>query len=156
MAFHQREIRSAGSTQASGRTLKVYELVAPGQRIDDPLRHAARSMLPELVSEPIDATTPAVGWVVLHRGEDAAWVVAYSWVWKEVLEQHLAVAGCPELGAGGSGITDFGILDKRWMGCVWELAPLEHERRSWIDHVLRPTTSDVAAYLRDRLPDGSY
>lgn len=156
MTFQKRELRSAGTQHANGRTLKVYELLAPGQRIDEPLRTAAWTVLPDLVAKPVDATTPALGWVVLHRGEDAAYVVTYSWVWKEVVEQHIAVAGCPELGAGGHDITDFGVLAKRWMGCVWELAPLEHERRSWIDHVLSPAEADVASYLRDRLPDGSY
>lgn len=156
MGFQKRDLRGAGTRQANGRTLKVYELRAPGQQIEDSLRTAAWGLLPELVAEPVDTTTPALGWVVLHRGQDAAYVVAYSWVWNEVLEQHLAVAGRPELGAGGSEVTEFGVLDRRWMGCVWELAPLQHERISWIDNVLRPPTPDVEAYVLDFLPDGRY
>jgi hypothetical protein len=42
-----------------------------------------------------------------------------------------------------------------WMGCVWELAPLGHERAAWIRHVLEPEIPDLGGYLSDVLPDGS-
>ncbi|MEV0622096.1 hypothetical protein AB0I81_52875 [Nonomuraea sp. NPDC050404] len=31
--------------------------------------------------------------------------------------------------------------------CVWELVAVCHERRSWVEHVLRPDAPDVRAYL---------
>jgi hypothetical protein len=40
------------------------------------------------------------------------------------------------------------------VGCVWELAVLEHERAAWVRHMLTPAEPDLAAYLADRPADG--
>jgi hypothetical protein len=156
MPYAPRELSAAGHKTVSNRIFKVYELVAPARRISEDLRDAAWATLPQLAATPVDEDTPAAGWCVLHRGEDAAYLLAYSWVWHEVLDVRVAVAGNPSLGTGGADETDFGVLSHRWMGCVWELTPLAHERSVWIKHVLAPAAPDVDSYLDDFFPDGAY
>jgi hypothetical protein len=44
-------------------------------------------------------------------------------------------------------------LGKPWIGCVWELAVLEHERAAWVRHILSPATPDLDGYLNDLHPE---
>ncbi len=74
--------------------------------------------------------------------------LAYSWVWDNVLEYHTAAAGVPFLGCPDEDPTHFIELERPWIGCVWELAPLEHERAAWVKHLLSGAP-DLAAYLAD-------
>jgi hypothetical protein len=50
--------------------------------------------------------------------------------------------------------THFIPIGKPFAGCVWELAVLEHERASWVSHLLAPAQPDLAAYLAEALPAG--
>jgi hypothetical protein len=94
--------------------------------------------------------------VILHRGAGSAvYLNAYSWVWGNVIECRIAVAGVPFLGCADTDPEHFTELSRPWIGCVWELAPLGHERAAWIRHVLRPGRADLGAYLADVLPDGT-
>jgi hypothetical protein len=45
-------------------------------------------------------------------------------------------------------------LDRRWIGCIWELAPFGHERSSWVRHILQPDLPDLTGYINDTLPEG--
>lgn len=40
------------------------------------------------------------------------------------------------------------------IGCVWELAPLEHERSAWVRPGLMPASPDLDGYLADEVADG--
>jgi hypothetical protein len=46
------------------------------------------------------------------------------------------------------------IEDRPWIGCVWELPPIAHERDAWVRHMLLPDKPDLDAYLADFMPDG--
>ncbi len=48
----------------------------------------------------------------------------------------------------------FAELARPWIGCVWELPPLGHERSAWVRHVLAPDEPDLPGYLADLLPEG--
>jgi hypothetical protein len=48
----------------------------------------------------------------------------------------------------------FGVFDRRWIGCIWELAPFGHERSSWVRHILEPDLPDLTGYINDTLPVG--
>jgi len=94
--------------------------------------------------------------VILHRGAgSAAYLNAYSWVWGNVNECRVAVAGVPFLDCPDEDPEHFTELTRPWIGCVWELAPLGHERAAWVTHVLSPARPDLAGYLADVLPDGT-
>src|SRR6478736_3576102 len=100
-------------------------------------------------------TAPAT-FVVLHRGgDDGAYLNAYSWVWDNVLHFRGAAAGQPVLGCPDQDPTHFITPDLPWIGCVWELPPILHERDAWVRHMLAPDTPDLDAYLADSLPEGT-
>jgi hypothetical protein len=85
---------------------------------------AAYRFLPRLLPKP-DDETPSAGWAVLFKGSGVpAYLVAYSWTWVNVVECRVAVAGLPELGCADENPEHFTLLDRRWIGCVWEIAPV--------------------------------
>jgi len=46
------------------------------------------------------------------------------------------------------------VFDRRWTGCIWELAPLGHERSSWFGTFSSQDLPDLAGYINDTLPEG--
>lgn len=153
MPFTEKYLRSAGVIEAGGRQVKRYHVAAEGSEIEDGICRAAYEFLPRLLPEP-DGSTPPASWVVLHRGRGPAYLCVYSWVWDNVVESRTAVAGLPFLGCPDEDPEHFAELTRRWIGCVWELPPLEHERSAWVRHVLAPDEPDLDSYLADVLPDG--
>ena len=155
MAFAEKYLRTAGVIEAAGRQVKRYHVSATGGQISQGIQNAAYGFLPRLLPEP-DGDTPPGGWVILHKGAGIpAYLVAYSWTWGNVVECRAAAAGIPELGCDDEDPENFRLLDRPWMGCVWELAPFGHERSAWVRHVLQPDPPDLAGYLADVLPDGT-
>jgi hypothetical protein len=149
-------MRRSGVAKAADRWMKHYHLTSTGEEISPDIRDAGYDFLPRLLPEP-DNQTPPAGWAILHKGSGIpAYLIAYSWTRKNVVECRAAVAGLPDLGCADEDPTNFSLLHRKWAGCAWELAPLEHERSAWIRHVLTPQTPDLQKYLADTLPDGYY
>jgi len=155
MTFTEKYIRAHGVVDAAGRQVKLYHVSSAGVRIAEGIRQAAYEFLPRLLPRP-DGQTPPAGWAILHKADAIpAYLIAYSWTWVNVIECRAAVAGIPSLGSDDENPENFKILDRPWAGCVWELAPLGHERSAWVHHVLRPEAPDLDGYLADMLPAGS-
>jgi hypothetical protein len=155
MTFSEKDLRACGVLGVADRWVKRYHVSAMGSQIAAGIEAAAYAFLPQLLPEP-DGETPPGGWVILHKGAAIpAYLVAYSWTWGNVVECHAAVAGIPELGCDDEDPENFKVLDRPWMGCVWELAPFGHERTAWVRHVLRPEAPDLQGYLADMLADGT-
>ena len=92
---------------------------------------------------------------MLHRGSDTgAYIVAYSWVWDNVVEVHSCAAGQPALDCPDLDPTNFVEVERSWAGCVWELGVLEHERSAWVRHMLSPDKPDLGGYLYDTVANG--
>ena len=154
MTFNEKYLRAAGTVTVSGRQVKRYHISIEPE-IEVGIQKAAAEFLPRLLPSPDDETPPA-SFVIVHRGAgSAAYLNAYSWVWGNVIECRTAAAGVPFLGCPDEDPEHFAELARPWIGCVWELAPLGHERAAWIRHVLSPARPDLAAYLADVLPDGT-
>jgi hypothetical protein len=76
-------------------------------------------------------------------------------VWDNVLHFRAAAAAQPALGCPDADPTHFMVIEDRpWIGCVWELPPIAHERDAWVRHMLLPEKADLDAYLADFMPDG--
>jgi hypothetical protein len=155
MSFTEKYLRAPGPVEIAGRQVKRYHVSTLDADIEDGIQKAAYGFLPRLLPAPDDETPPA-SFAVLHRGTGtAAYLCAYSWVWGNVIDCRTAAAGVPFLGCADQDPENFSALAQPWIGCVWELAPLGHERSAWVRHVLEPDQPDLAAYLADVLPDGT-
>lgn len=154
MAFTEKPLRVLPPVEVGGRRVKRYHVTADPAGIDPGVAEAAYAILPELLPE-WDGTPPAT-FVVLHRGgDDGAYLNAYSWVWDNALHFGGAAAGQPALGCPDRDPTHFVRLDLSFIGCVWELPPIVHERDAWVRHMLTPDRPDLDTYLTDSLPEGT-
>ena len=153
MAFNEKNLTVLDTITVNGRHLKRYHVDQDSQPLTSEVIEAAYDVLPKLLPS-IDGE-PAGGWVVVHRGSDAgAYLVAYSWVWDNVVEVHSYAAGQPALDCPDLDPTNFVEVTRSWAGCVWELAVLEHERSAWARHILSPDVADLAGYLGDTHAEG--
>ncbi|WP_091630837.1 hypothetical protein [Micromonospora peucetia] len=155
MAFRDKELRVPGPLTVAGRKLKRYHVDQPEHRIEPEVERAAYAVLPRLLPTRDGDGMPAAGWVVLHRGADTgAYLLAYSWVWDNVVEVRIAAAGQPAVGCPDDDPARFVDLDRSWAGCVWELGVLEHERAAWARHVLAPERPDLTGWIADSRAEG--
>ena len=154
MAFAPRFLRTPGSIALAGRRIKRYHVCVDDRAIEPAIVEAAYAMVPSLLSREHDGTPPAA-FVVLHRGRDAAFCVVYSWVWDNVLECHSAAAGSRVLGCADDDPTHFVMVSKPWIGCVWELPAVAHERTAWVRWMLGDTP-DLERYLADMPAEGPF
>lgn len=152
MTFAEKFLRTPTPLTIAGRHIKRYHVNSQDAEIEPAIQDAAYAFLPDLLAD-LDETPPAA-FVVLHRSPDGAYLNAYSWVWDNVIECHTAAAGVPFLGCADRDPTNFSQLTKPWIGCVWELPPLAHERSAWVRHMLVPDQGDLDAYLTDYLCEG--
>jgi ketosteroid isomerase-like protein len=85
-----------------------------------------------------------VGFVVVHSGAEALWVIV-GWWDLDILHHRLfrADLGTTSLSAVAPGGPT---------ACVWELLVIEQERQAWVKHVLsRPEAPDYNGYLASSL-----
>ena len=85
-----------------------------------------------------------VGFVIVHRGELAEWVVVGWWTDEDILRRRVLVH------------EDGSLRDRseeHFMACVWELSVIDWERKAWINTVLRhPDDARPDRYLAARYP----
>jgi hypothetical protein len=157
MAFQPKLIRSRPPVTINRRSMKCYDITVTDEPIRGDVERAALEVLPKLVPDldPDDGTPPS-GWIILHEGGDrtAAYLNAYNWVWDNVVEFHAAASAQPHLGCPDDDPTNFAMLDRPWIGGIWELPPFGHERSASVRHISGVDHPDLDAYLADILPDG--
>ncbi|MGH8988091.1 MAG: hypothetical protein ACRDXC_05775 [Acidimicrobiales bacterium] len=153
MGFVEKFLGAPGVLEVGGRQLKRYHVASVGQEVEPEVQEAAYAFVAELLPAP-DEETPPAGFTVLHRNSQGAFIDAYSWVWGNVIECRVAAAGVPGLGCDDKDPTHFMPLARPWIGCVWELAPIGHERSAWVRHILEPDTPDLVGDLADTYREG--
>jgi hypothetical protein len=154
MPMPDKYIQSLPVFELAGRYVKPYHITRePGGVLRPDIIEAAYKTAEQLASPPDDEMPPA-SWLILHEGKGATYLCVYDWVWGNAVEGKGAAAGEPYLGCTDSDETHFVVVTRPLVGCVWELAVLEHERAAWVRHMLTPAEADLAAYLADRPADG--
>jgi len=84
------------------------------------------------------------GFLIVHRGEVATWVILFWWTDQDILRRRIWQIEDEEL-------VDVG--DQNFVACVWELSIVDWERKAWINHVLRGTRSVAPdSYLNATYP----
>lgn len=142
---HQpRPIRFLAPLVVDGWSLKIYGISANRSEPPEKLVRAAIERAPSVLPE-IGDDVPGYGWVIVHDARDYNFVLC-TWIANEnEIHQHVL----------------FGPLDQPdrldplpspAVGCVWELAVTDFERRAWLKHVLaNPSGPDLDAYSAERL-----
>ncbi len=142
--FQPRPIRPTEITTINGWRLKRYEITLNGDPIANEINRAVDQTLTGALP-PVPDGEHGIGFLVIHRGELALWVLADLWT-GDTISQHTfnaplnnptALTAVP---AGGP------------TACVFELAVHTHESNALINHILDPAPGpDVDGYLNDTL-----
>lgn len=144
--YDPRPIRSVELVAEDGWRLKVYGIAAANRSPNSNLVSAAKHVALEHLPGPaIDDDRYGVGFLIVHEGQDANFVLLDWWVGENMLHQDVFTPSFEEparlthLPAGPT-------------ACVWELFVLSFERQAWISTVLaNPEGPDLDAYLDQRL-----
>ena len=151
---HDRLVTPGVDLIGPGTHLKWYDLHLMGTdvpaEIDQAAREAVRREIASgLDSDPTnrDGQTVTLGLVVLHVSEPITFLIIGTWRGNQELWTTTAVRPT----AGGA----FAMLPggrHRPNLCVWEMAPVWHERQAWVRY-LRSPRDDAAreTFLADRL-----
>jgi len=139
--FTERPTRFVGIDERQGWWLKCYEITIDGEETSREIRAAADAAIGRhLVGTAVNGS---VGFVVMHAGQDAIWLLINLWN-GELLHQVTLSASLdtPDVFApvGVDGPS----------ACVWELRVIAHEREAYVRHVLASTGPvRVKTYLSD-------
>lgn len=144
--YEPRAVRSAGVRASGGWRLKRYEIVLGDGPLDEGVFAGADDLA--LGALPVPGETerrPGVGFMILHQGRGASYVVLGWWDNENELPLRVWVRGADDAGwreaAGPESV------------CVWDLRVLHHERGAYVRHVLAPETPDVEGYVADTAGD---
>lgn len=130
--------------ETSGAILKWYAVHTEALPAPDEITQLARAYLKKTTME-----AKGLGFVILHRCGDAFYfLIVSTWrgnneVWETVFYKD------------GAAMSDFALWPRDGMHkptfCVWELAPVWHEKESWERFLLSPRDGAAAqTWLEDR------
>lgn len=143
-----RPIRFIELHEPDGWRLKVYGIRAGQEPPSPALVRAAKELAAGLLpGDDPGAGHYGVGFMVVHQAADFAFVLVDWWAGEHEVHQHLLSAPLdrPDRLAPHAGPA---------VGCVWELAVVDFERRAWLRHVLdNPDGPDLEGYLDARAHD---
>jgi hypothetical protein len=145
-----RPIRFLELHETAGWSLKIYGITVDGNRPRPALTEAARTLAPWALPNPAvsrdgaDLDRYGVGFVIVHDAGDMCLAIYDWWAGEHEIHQQMYSAPLDSPEALKPHPTPA-------LGCVWELAVIDHERRSWVRHILaNPAGPDLPAYLNDR------
>lgn len=155
-AYRPRPIRFLALQQTAGWRLKVYGITARGEHPRTRLVEAARVLAPTVLpspavheggADPYDLERYGVGFVILHDAADYAFALYHWWAGRNEIHQRV-------FSALHSRLPELHPHPTPAIGCVWDLAITDFERRSWLRHMLAGEAApDLEAYLEDRFED---
>jgi hypothetical protein len=155
-AYHPRAISFLKLHEAAGWRLKFYGITVSGGPPRPELITVAEALVPSVLpspavyggsDDPHDIDRYGVGFVTLHDARDYAFALFDWWAGENELHQRIYSSLPTRLGA-------MRPHPSNAVGCVWELAVTDHERRAWLEHVLaRPDGPDIEGYLGECFED---
>ncbi|CAA9552156.1 MAG: hypothetical protein AVDCRST_MAG87-948 [uncultured Thermomicrobiales bacterium] len=145
---HQREVQPGEPLALERGVLKWYEVFRRGEEPAGDLDATARAAVTDIVRSESFPLQYGVGFVILHHSTASDYLIACCW--HQIQELWHAILVRP-----ADGSADF---RQEWPSqtsasfCVWEMAPMWHERNAW-ERYLNSSRDDDAmrAYLTDQL-----
>jgi len=135
-----KHVTPADAIEGNNLFLKWYRLATEDRRVPDEIDQLARSFL----TRQTNLEAKGLGFVILHRcGEDFYFLIVNTWrgnneVWETVFYKN------------GDAMADFALWPRDGMHkptfCVWELAPVWHETKSW-ERFLMSARDEAAAKI---------
>lgn len=143
-AYVARPITFLELWRTDGWRLKVYGIAdgrpAPRRELVEAAKRLALAVLPAASGDNL----PAVGFVGAHDARGGCYVFVDWWADENELHHRAFLGSSPDE------LRPIGLDDA--IGCVWDLAVIDFERRAWLEAILKnPELPDLEAYLERRL-----
>ncbi|MDY8110610.1 hypothetical protein U0C82_15820 [Fulvimarina sp. 2208YS6-2-32] len=139
--YAPRPVCCLGTRQISGFAVKVYVILGPGRHRDDEIVDAALvAASPLLGASQQPNACQELGFVILHLGEHADWLLVDRWVHGDSLKNTLLKS---ERGRPHAFLP---VPDPDLFACVWEAGIVDFERRAFIQTMMT-TAPDESRYL---------
>ncbi len=145
---HRREVRPGEPLVLERGVLKWYEVFRHGEEPKRDLDATARAAVSDLALGGSFPLQHGVGFVIVHHSTVSDYLVACCW--HQTQELWHAILIRPADGSAG--------FRQEWPSrtsgsfCVWEMAPMWHERNAWERYLLSSREDDAMdAYLNDQL-----
>jgi hypothetical protein len=144
-AYRPHRTRSFGVVQRMGWIVKLTGITADSDLPDDVQFEAAvTAVTPHLPQPSHTENRIGISFLIVHRGTEALWAILGWWqldiLYHKTFRADLGTVAFRPVPPDGP------------TACVWELLVIDHERRSWVTHVLqRPDDPDLAGYLDSTL-----
>lgn len=132
-----KQVKPGKSVETSATVLKWYDVAPADRPVPEEIDRLARSYLARESQE-----ARGLGFVILHRcGDDFYFLIVSTWrgnneLWETVFYKN------------GDAMSDFDLWPRDGMHkptfCVWELAPVWHETKSW-ERFLTSARDETAA-----------
>jgi hypothetical protein len=137
-----------------GWRLKVYSIICGDDPLDrDGFDRGVDLALAGLPATAVTAARPGAGFVILHQGRGADYVVLCWWDRENELPMRIVVRERGEDGTPSAWRT----ARENESVCVWDLDVIWFERNAYVETVLAPDARDPAAainaYLARTRPD---
>ena len=143
-----KHVTSGESIETNGAVLKWYKLAPEDRQVPDEIDRLARAYLAKTELE-----AKGLGFVILHRcGEDFYFLIVNTWrgnneVWETLFYKN------------GDAMADFALWPRDGMHkptfCVWELAPVWHETKSWEKFLMSKRDENAAKIWQRDLYSGA-
>lgn len=142
--YRPRHTRLSEVRRVNDWQLKIYQITLDGEPIASEIVEAAIDCVVTRSTWPTDLTHQ-YGFVIVHQGVEAVWVLNKIWV-NDILRQYFFFA--PNDDPTGF---DFSHMPG-FNACVWDLEVTKHERDAWATHVMtNPAEMQFEEYLNDSL-----
>ncbi len=145
---HRREVVPGEPIVLDRAVLKWYEVFRAGEAPESDFAAAARAAVIELVSGGSFPIQHGFGFVVAHHSTANDYLIVCAW--HQTQELWHAILVRPADGSAG--------FRQEWPSrtsgsfCVWEMAPMWHERNAWQRYLWSSRDHDAKrAYLDDQL-----
>lgn len=144
--YEARTIRYLETVTSNDWKIKVYTISKTADFNHPAFYQSVKAALPEwlLMENRFNSNHNKVGFLILHAATEGIFSLINWWVGENMLHSHIFLTSFDSPGTfqkiSGDGL----------MACVWELEIMNHERNSWIRHVLKKMPDpDYARYLED-------
>jgi hypothetical protein len=135
-------VTAYGTETISGWPVKIYGLAVTGQPADELVSASRERAASVLAAAP---ERPSAAFVIAHQARPAGFVLVHWWSTPVDLRLQYFRAPLDEP-------ANLVPLPATHVGCVWELALANHERVSWVRHML-VDQPDLTGYLTAAPPE---
>jgi hypothetical protein len=139
--YQPRNICFEGIREYHGWKMKLYSIVYREENRSELLAQQSRK-LPETELPPIGDGNYGLGFLIVHHGKDANFVLLDWWCNENELRHQVYYSTKEQPGQLIRQNSSSPIA------CVWDLGVIYHERNAWVRHMMK-NQPDVTGYLND-------